>query len=305
MLVKELSLAGALICLVAIMAMLVRARAVLTPDIHSRSSGTRVVRSKLDRSLMDAGAPAAITASLFRLIQLGSAALCGFIGFNSLGIVFAVAGVIIGFFLPGIGLKVAKGRRQRRLDKDMNQVLQTMQMLLVSGTTLDAAIQQIANSKSSHNIYQKVFQQMAEDIRASGGGKQFAFDRAQTFVNNPIFDRFVGYLRTNDELGVELIPLLKLAQEQIRAQTLMMGRLQSAAAQTKLAGYFIPIMMGGGLLLLQIVQGPSSYWGPLFTFPGNVVELFAYGMFFAGGYFINRLQQVPPTQRMFYRRRSS
>ena len=302
MTLRELALAGAILCALSILVLLILARQRMVPALRTRPADSRPVDSKLARLLADAGLPAWANAGTYRVAQLGSIGVLALGGYVSLGLLYAIVGGLLGIFIPSSVLKLMRSRRQKRLDSDLNYLLQTMQVLLTSGSTLDAAIQQIAYHHARRNIYQSVFQQIADDIRTSGGGKQYAFERAQLTVNNATFDRFMGYLRINDQLGAELIPLLRLAQEQISAQNDMQRRLGSAAAQSKMAGYFIPLMMGGGLLTLQIMQGPTSYWGPLFTFPGNLVELFAYGMFFAGAYTINLLQQIPPAHRMFYRK---
>ena len=262
-------------------------------------SSSRTRNSKTDRLLRDAGMPAWMRTYHLLLARLVLVLVLGYLGYTLMSNVFGIAGAVIGWFVPMAALRFRRGRRQSQLNRDLTVVIAQMRTLLRSGSDLDRAIQQLAY-RHAPDSYKPVFMQIYEDNRQ--GGLQFALERAMAKVNNPVFDRFAGFLSLNAEMGAELIPLLDLAQEQIRAQVAMMARMSSQTMQIKMGGYFIPFVLGGGLLLVQIASGPHSYWGPLFTFPGNLVEMFAYCMFFAGIYVINRLQAIPPMLRMRYRR---
>lgn len=262
-------------------------------------SSSRTRNSKTDRLLRDAGMPPWMRTYHLLLARLVLVLVLGYLGYTLMSNVFGIAGAVIGWFVPMAALRFRRGRRQSQLNRDLTVVIAQMRTLLRSGSDLDRAIQQLAY-RHAPDSYKPVFMQIYEDNRQ--GGLQFALERAMAKVNNPVFDRFAGFLSLNAEMGAELIPLLDLAQEQIRAQVAMMARMSSQTMQIKMGGYFIPFVLGGGLLLVQIASGPHSYWGPLFTFPGNLVEMFAYCMFFAGIYVINRLQAIPPMLRMRYRR---
>ena len=262
-----------------------------------RSSIARSDHSATERLLRDAGLPTWLNHRTWPIVRLGAVVLGVAIGWPLMGHILVLPGIMLGLFGPTAVVRIIMGRRQRKLSQELNEILQSMITLLASGSTMLEALQQLATTFAPEN-YRPTFLQLADDYRTQG--QVFALTRAQASVNNPMFDRFVGYLRINAELGAELIPLLKDAQVEIRKQTAMAGRLAILSNQTKLAGLGIPIGFGGLILGIQLLQGGGSYWAPYFSFPGNLVELFGYGMFFAGGWTIMRLQRIPPQDRMIY-----
>lgn len=257
---------------------------------------------KVDRILRDAGLPEGFKSGHFLLLRLACTGLLAGLAYLALGGVFAIAGAGAGYFVPMSIVKFLSGRRQKRLDKDLNIVLRHMRSLLESGSSLERAIQQIADDFAPDS-YKATFLKMADDMRT--GGQQYAFEQAQKTLNNPTFDRFVGYMLVNLELGASLGPLIITAQDTIRDQFLMNSRLNSLSTQTRMTGYFIPVFMGGGLLIVQILSGPNSYWGPLFKFPGNLIEIVAFGMFVGAGMLMKKLTAMPPVLRIFYGKSST
>lgn len=255
-----------------------------------------------ERMWRDAGVPRWLTARNLPIVQVIAAVIGGFLGWYSINSILAIVGMALGYFAPMWVVKHYLRKHQRILNRDLKTVLRAFSTLIASGSSLIETVDMVA-TKYAPDSYKPIFAEMAHNMRT--GGNLFAYQKAQEVVNNAMFDRFVGYLRVNTELGTDLTPLINLARTQIQTQTQIANKIQSAATQSTMTGYGIPILLGGGLLLVQLLQGSQSYWGPLFTFPGNLIEVIAYALFFAGALTVNRLVAIPPPDRMLYKERAT
>jgi tight adherence protein C len=227
-------------------------------------------QKKVELLLRDAGYMKKKTAVEFRFTQLASGLVSGGAGvllFSSaagellpalfVGLVMAV----LGFRLPVFYLKKQRDKRVKKIQLEMPDFFDTVNLLIEAGVGVDAAISSVCYKKPGP--LSDEFLIVLDDMKR-GKSKREAFQDLKRRVPSQSFQSVVTSMIQADELGIGMSNVLRNLTARIREQRRESAREQAMKAPVKM---LFPMVLFIFPALFMVILGPFA------------VDIFVNGLF--------------------------
>ena len=178
-------------------------------------------------------------------------ALLGKFERNTLGMVFAIAGAVGGFFIPGIFV----GRLQSNRLKDFNDQLPDMLNLMVNGLRAGFSTMQALESVSKElpppisSEFRRVVQEMQ-----LGVSMETALDNLLVRIPSEDLDLVITAVNVQREVGGNLAEVLETISHTIRERIRIKGEIKTLTTQVTASGRLLsmmPLFLVGALYMLN------------------------------------------------------
>ena len=186
--------------------------------------------------------------------------ILGSILYRTTSIILILVGAAVGFFLPSIYLRVAKGRRLRAFNNQLGDTITLLANSLRSGYSLLQSMEMVAReapppvSEEFHRVVQEV---------GLGLSTQDALANLYRRVPSDDLDLMITAINIQHEVGGNLAQILDTIGHTIRERVRIKGEIRVLVAQQRISGYVVAAMPIILALILTLIT--PSYILPLFT----------------------------------------
>ncbi|MBU2664186.1 type II secretion system F family protein [Actinoplanes bogorensis] len=189
-----------------------------------------------------------------------------------------LAGLILGFVLPGMLLGAQINRRRKRFADELPTMLQLVLSALRSGFTLQQSVE--AAVRDDEGPVAEEFSRALSETRISGEFED-ALARAGERVESSELTWLVMALRLQRETGGSLAEVMQTTAETMRERAYLRRHVRSLSAEGRMSAYVLvalPIFTTGMLLVVQ-----PTYITPLFSSFAGIGLLSVAFLMLAGG----------------------
>jgi tight adherence protein B len=185
-------------------------------------------------------------------LRLGSAGFCAILGFfigNS--IIFALVGLVIGFFIPSIYVKQAKRSRLKKFDNQLGDMLNLMVNGLRAGFSTLQAMEAVSREMPSpiSDEFHRVVQEMQLGITM-----EEALEHMLRRIESDDLDLVITAINVQREVGGNLAEILDVISYTIRERVRIKGEIQALTAQGRATAWVIAMLPIVLLALLYFVN---------------------------------------------------
>jgi tight adherence protein C len=213
---------------------------------------------RISMMLRDAGYIKKMTAAEFRLIQLTAAFASGFLVFfmflllgeSGAGAMLGMALAFLGWRIPVFYIKKKRDQRIKRIDLEMPDFFDTVNLLVEAGVGVDAAIASVCKKKEGP--LSDEFMIVLDDMKR-GKSKREAFHDLKRRVPSESFQSIVTSMIQADQLGIGLSNVLRNLTIRIREQRREKARELAMKAPVKM---LFPMVFFIFPALFIVVLGP-------------------------------------------------
>ena len=257
----------------------------LTRRVETTSFGERIARelARADLKLKTGEYVALIVISSFLIGVFGY-----FFGGGSL--LFAFAGLIFGLFIPRFFVKFQQGKRLRRFNDQLPDMLNLMVNGLRTGFSALQAMEAVSSELSPpiSDEFRRVVQEIQLGIPIEG-----ALENLQRRIASDDLDLAVTAINIQREVGGNLAEILDTISYTIRERVRIQGEVRSITAQVSYSGRFLSLMP---IILALILWGINrDYMMSFFDEPvvcGYLMLCTAAGMLSIGYVILNRIASI-------------
>jgi tight adherence protein B len=257
----------------------------LTKRVETTTFGERIARelARADLKLKTGEYIALMIVSSFLTAVFGY-----FFGAGSL--LFAIAGLIFGLFIPRFYVKYQQGRRVRRFSDQLPDMLNLMVNGLRTGFSALQAMEAISSELSPpiSDEFRRVVQEIQLGIPMEG-----ALDNLQRRIVSDDLDLAVTAINIQREVGGNLAEILDTISYTIRERIRIQGEVRSITAQVSYSGRFLSLMP---IVLALILWGINrDYMMSFFDEPrvcGYLMLCLAAGMLSIGYVVLRRIATI-------------
>jgi tight adherence protein B len=177
----------------------------------------------------------------------------GAIGLILSGLIVAVVGGIVGFFIPPIYVNQAKKRRLKSFDNQLGDMLNLMVNGLRAGFSTLQAMEAISHEMPPpiSDEFRRVVQEMQLGITM-----EEALDHLMRRINSDDLDLVVTAMNVQREVGGNLAEILDVISFTIRERVRIKGEIQSLTAQGRATAWVISALPIALIGLLFVVNRP-------------------------------------------------
>jgi tight adherence protein B len=227
--------------------------------------------------------------SEYIMAQAGCTALLAAICFFRFGVSIAVPiGAVLGLLVPGMYVKFRMGRRLKRLNNQLVDVLSLMANSMKAGHSLPQTLDVIA--KDARPPIQEEFGRCVRELQV-GGSLENALANLARRSGSDDLDLVVTAVLVQMSVGGNLAGMLETIGGTIRERVRIKGEIAAATAQGRMSGWIVtgmPIAMAGLFLLIS-----PNYFRPMTQQLLGWVMLGAAGMLILmGNYFIRKVVKI-------------
>ena len=236
----------------------------LTEQVDKAIAG-RGFAGKMQRDLAQANLK--FTVAEFIGLRVIAAIVGGVIGYiveiiRGLGapIVLIGIGVVVGFFVPTIYVRQAKGRRLRAFNNQLGDTITLLANSLRSGYSLLQSMEMV--SRESPPPVSEEFRRVVQEV-GLGLSTQDALSNLFRRVPSDDLDLMITAINIQHEVGGNLAQILDTIGHTIRERVRIKGEIRVLVAQQRISGYVVaglPIMLA---VILAFIT--PSFMAPLFT----------------------------------------
>ena len=236
----------------------------LTEQVDKAIAG-RGFAGKMQRDLAQANLK--FTVAEFIGLRVIAAIVGGVIGYiveiiRGLGapIVLIGIGVVVGFFVPTIYVRQAKGRRLRAFNNQLGDTITLLANSLRSGYSLLQSMEMV--SRESPPPVSEEFRRVVQEV-GLGLSTQDALSNLFRRVPSDDLDLMITAINIQHEVGGNLAQILDTIGHSIRERVRIKGEIRVLVAQQRISGYVVaglPIMLA---VILAFIT--PSFMAPLFT----------------------------------------
>src|SRR5881296_1225410 len=225
--------------------------------------------------------------SEYFMIQLGSGALVGLIGFRRWGPLFALL-FFAGYLIPGFYVKYRIGQRLKKFNAQLGDTLTLLSNALKAGYSFAQAIDTVAK-----NAVPPIGDEFGRAVREMnlGGSPDEALMNITKRVISPDFDLVATAYAIHRTVGGNLAEILDNIAYTIRERVRIKGEIATLTAQARASGTLItalPIVLAAFMYFVT-----PTYFRPMF---GSIIGwiLLAIGgfMIFVGNLIIRRVVAI-------------
>ena len=225
--------------------------------------------------------------SEYFMIQLGSGAIVGLIGFWRWGLLFALL-FFAGYLIPGFYVKYRIGQRLKKFNNQLGDTLTLLSNALKAGYSFAQAIDTFAK-----NAVAPIGDEFGRAVREMnlGGSPDEALGNITKRIASPDFDLVSTAYSIHRTVGGNLAEILDNIAYTIRERVRIKGEIQTLTAQARASGTIItalPILLATFMFFVT-----PTYFQPMF---GSIIGwiLLAIGgfMIFIGNLIIRRIVAI-------------
>jgi tight adherence protein B len=227
--------------------------------------------------------------SEYIMAQVGCTALVAAVCFLRFGVSVAVPiGALLGVLVPGLYVKFRAGRRLKRLNNQLVDVLSLMANSMKAGHSLPQTLDVI--SKDAKPPIQEEFGRCVRELQV-GGSLENALANTARRSGSDDLELVVTAILVQMSVGGNLAGMLETIGSTIRERVRIKGEISAATAQGRMSGWIVtgmPIAMAGLFLLIS-----PSYFKPMTEQLFGWLMLGAAGMLILmGNYFIRKVVKI-------------
>src|SRR5436309_9932023 len=225
--------------------------------------------------------------SEYFMIQLGSGALVGLIGFWRWGPLFALL-FFAGYLIPGFYVKYRIGQRLKKFNAQLGDTLTLLSNALKAGYSFAQAIDTVAK-----NAVPPIADEFGRAVREMnlGGSPDEALQNITKRVESPDFDLVATAYSIHRTVGGNLAEILDNIAYTIRERVRIKGEIATLTAQARASGTlitFLPIVLA---VFMYFVT--PTYFKPMTeNFVGWILIGVAGFMIFLGNLIISRIVAI-------------
>jgi tight adherence protein B len=227
--------------------------------------------------------------SEYIMAQVGCTALVAAVCFLRFGVSVAIPiGAVLGVLVPGLYVKFRAGRRLKRLNNQLVDVLSLMANSMKAGHSLPQTLDVI--SKDAKPPIQEEFGRCVRELQV-GGSLENALANTARRSGSDDLELVVTAILVQMSVGGNLAGMLETIGSTIRERVRIKGEISAATAQGRMSGWIVtgmPIAMAGLFLLIS-----PSYFKPMTEQIFGWLMLGAAGMLILmGNYFIRKVVKI-------------
>lgn len=227
---------------------------------------------------------------LLRLLLAGLLAVMALIvlGGSIPGVLFAIAGGLLGYLAPRLYVSRARQRRAAKIEGQLVELVPSLASSLRAGFAFQQAVEVAADQLAQP--LQGELQLLISDVNLGASMDAALLDMSRR-VGSADLDMIVTAIMVQRTTGGNLSEVLDRTAETMRERERIRGELMTLTAQQRLTGFILSIYpVAIGLLLLALMP---SMWSKLFTEPvGQGLLAAALALQALGFLFIRRALRV-------------
>jgi len=236
----------------------------LTEQVDKAIAG-RGFAGKMQRDLAQANLK--FTVAEFIGLRVIAAIVGGVIGYiveiiRGLGapIVLIGIGVVVGFFVPTIYVRQAKGRRLRAFNNQLGDTITLLANSLRSGYSLLQSMEMV--SRESPPPVSEEFRRVVQEV-GLGLSTQDALSNLFRRVPSDDLDLMITAINIQHEVGGNLAQILDTIGHTIRERVRIKGEIRVLVAQQRISGYVVAALPIFLAVVLAFIT--PTFMAPLFT----------------------------------------
>lgn len=227
-----------------------------------------------------------LTVGEWLVVRLGAAILGFVLGVllgsltNGLGILVGLLGAALGFFAPGIYLKIRIRRRVKAFVNQLGDTISLMSNSLRAGYSLLQTMEMV--SRESPPPISDEFRRVVHEV-GLGINTQEAMGHLLRRIPSDDLDLLISAINIQHEVGGNLAQILDVIGHTIRERVRIKGEIGVLTAQQTISGYVItalPVVLGFVLFLVS-----PAYVMQMFVFPWICMPIGS-GIMIVAGFFV-------------------
>jgi tight adherence protein B len=216
-------------------------------DLLSRFSWSQNISKNLAR------ADIKLRVGEYILVCLGVIVFTGFLAwyFGQQTLMSAVIGAVVGYFLPGIYVYREQGKRLRRFDDQLADMLNLMVNGLRAGYSTLQALEAV--SKELPPPISDEFRRVVQEMQL-GIPMERALDNLFRRINSRDLDLVITAMNVQREVGGNLSEILETISHTIRERIRIKGEIRVLTSQVMMSGRFLsamPVLLAFGMYFLN------------------------------------------------------
>jgi tight adherence protein C len=210
-------------------------------------------REKLRIRLVQGGSPGGMNPDEFHAARIIGIILAGAAGAffdNELDMspVFTGLGLGLGFLYPDIWLKGHVEKRQRRIFRDLPDLLDTLRLAVDAGLDLNSAMKVVVEKGKQGPLLDEL--EMVEREITLGRTRKEAFKNFADRIAMPEINAFVLALMQADQLGASVGPILKVQAEMARTRRWQLAEALVNKMPMKMLGPLVTFIFPASFIIL-------------------------------------------------------
>lgn len=224
------------------------------------------------------------------LLTIAGVAFLGWM-FGGRTVFSAVIGGIVGYFLPGFYIRSQKGRRLRRFDEQLADMLNLMVNGLRAGYSTMQALESVSRELPPpiSDEFRRVVQEMQLGIPM-----ERALDNLVRRIPSTDLDLVITAMNVQREVGGNLSEILESISHTIRERVKLKGEVRVLTSQVVYSGRFLSSMPFLLVFALYFLNRPymMNFFNPDTRFFG-IIMLVGAGLLIITGYFaMNKIADI-------------
>ncbi len=225
----------------------------LNRAIEGRSFGARISNQLAQASVK-------LTVAEYLILNLTSILLCGALAYLVFRNFLFIGGLVLGFFLPRIILRIIRARRLRRFNDQLGDAINLMVNSLKAGYSMPISMETVANDMPAP--ISEEFRRVVIEI-GLGLSLDDALNNMLRRVHSQDLDLMITAIGVQHEVGGNLAEILDTISYTIRERVRIQGEIKTLTAQGEITGYVLsalPFVLTTVLFLLN-----REYMSRMFT----------------------------------------
>jgi tight adherence protein B len=269
-----------------------RATAKEAGDDESQEKKSSFIVQTVDKAVARRGFAASIATDLSRadlkftvgefiLLTFASCLLVSLLVFLITGsVAMAPLGLVAGYFVPRVIVKVRKGRRLHAFNDQLGDTITLMANALRAGYSLLQAMEAV-----SRELPPPVSTEFARVVKEVGLGlsHEEAMKHLQHRIQSDDLDLMITAINVQHEVGGNLSEILDTIGHTIRERVRIQGEIRVLTAQGMMSGYVISFLPIGLMLVLFLIN--RQYIGSMFKEPCGWAMLAFMAVTMTAGFF--------------------
>lgn len=214
----------------------------------------------LQRRIVLAGEPGGVRASGLLAAKVGLAAMLGFLcavpgmvelTTLALTLLLVVGGLVVGFALPSVWLKIRTEKRQQAIRRDLPDMLEMLTISVEAGLGFDAALAKYV--KNSRSVLAYEFGRVLKEIQG-GMSRRDALRHLGVRVEVSELNSFIAAMIQADMLGISVAQVLRTQASEIRLRRKQYIEEQAQKLPVKMV---FPVILCILPATIVVVMGPA------------------------------------------------